>query len=239
LHLSTHYYVLSLGADTNTLYEAFRDLLITIENRGFPVKTSAPPTKRVETVNRNHRHELVQTVDERFDYYYKLEPLHLVVVGDKEMQSTFSSVTTHRAAVIGCIEGDHSATSAYELGQIVWPLIKERMSDRVHRERSELEDSAENGFLVCGLESVARTASKGGRATLLVEDDYRMRGRVGKSSESPVVSTEVDVRESIDDAVDAVIELVLESDGNVVFTPPGSLSTWNRIVLLLCSPERV
>lgn len=34
---STHYYVLSLGTRTSTLFEAFRDALISVENQGFPV----------------------------------------------------------------------------------------------------------------------------------------------------------------------------------------------------------
>jgi hypothetical protein len=54
-----------------------------------------------------------------------------------------------------------------------------------------------------------------------------MRG--GTASWSP----EIDVRSAIDDAVDAVIEQVLESAGHVVFTPPGRLRDRERIVLLL------
>ena len=91
--------------------------------------------------------------------------------------------------------------------------------------------------MATGLEAVALELNKGLRATLLVEDDYHLRGSVGRTGQSPVVSPDVDVRDSLDDAVDVVIERVLESGGNVVFTPGGSLSDWNRIVLLLPAPE--
>jgi hypothetical protein len=50
------------------------------------------------------------------------------VVGAPEMQVAFSSVTAHGAAVVGRIEGDHTTTSARDLGQIVWPVVKEAMS---------------------------------------------------------------------------------------------------------------
>jgi hypothetical protein len=221
------------------LYEAFRDLLITIENQGFPLKTPAPPTDSINTVNLNQLRKLARTVDEHFAHYYKLDPLHLVVVGDKEMQSAFGSVTAHGAAVIGSVEGDHSATPTRELGQIVWPVVKAALSGVLERAMHDLDDSAGNGQLVSGLESVARVAGKGVRGTLLVEDDYRMRGRVGEECESQIISTDVDVREVIDDAVDAVIETVLESGGHVVFTPSGSLRHWNRIVLLPYCAQRV
>jgi len=239
VHLSTHYYVLSLGANSNRLFEAFRDFLITIENQGFPVKPEVPPSSSVNAVDRKRLRELARTVDQCFDHYYINEPLHLVVVGDKEMQLAFSSVTAHGTSVIGCIDGDHSATPARELGEIVWPVVKEAMSGVLDRAMHDLSDSARGGQMVSGLESVARLANKGEPGTLMVENDYRLRGRVAEANESQVISTEVDVRETMDDAVDAVIERVLHCGGNVVFVPPGSLSDWNCIVLLLHSTESV
>jgi hypothetical protein len=91
--------------------------------------------------------------------------------------------------------------------------------------------------LVYGLEPVARFANNGLRATLLVEDDFHLRGRVGGANELPVISTDLDVREPIDDVVDAVVEKVLQCGGKVVFAPEGTLSEWNRIVLLVHGAE--
>jgi hypothetical protein len=72
---------------------------------------------------------------------------------------------------------------------------------------------------------------------LLVEEDYRWRGNIWKLSGLPVMTTNVDVRDAIDDVVDAVIEKVLESAGSVVFTPPGTLRDQEQIVLLLRGAE--
>jgi Glu-tRNA(Gln) amidotransferase subunit E-like FAD-binding protein len=149
------------------------------------------------------------------------------------MRSAFSSVTAHDSAVIGCVDGDHSDTPARELGKIVWPVVKEAMSGVVGRAMQDLEACAGAGRVVSGLEPVARVLNREVGGTLLVEDDYRVRGRVGGADESPVISADLDVMEAMDDAVDTVIEKVLESGGNVVFSPPGSLRDWGRIVLLL------
>jgi hypothetical protein len=230
LFLSTHYYVLSLGAETNMLFEAFRDSLIDIENQGFPVGI---PARTANSGDQNQLRELARTIDRSFGHHYKDEPLRLVVVGEKEMQSAFSSVTEHGDAIIGRIEGDHTATHVRDLGQIVWPIVKEAMSGVVGEAMRDLEVSAEQGRMASGLEEVARQVNKGIQATLLVEEDYHMKGSIGGTSQSPVLSPEVDVRDAIDDAVDAVIEKVLEFGGNVVFTPCGTLSDWNQIVLLL------
>jgi hypothetical protein len=227
--LSTHYYVLSLGVKTNTLFEAFRDSLIDVENKGFPVEG---PAWTPESVDHDRLRELARTIDECFDHHYVHDPLRLVVVGEKDMQSAFSSVTAHGTAVIGRIEGDHTATPARDLGQIVWPVVREAMSGVLDKALQDLEASAGREQITSGLEAVVRLVNRGVRGTLLVEKDYHIRGSIGGTNESPVISPDVDVRETFDDAVDAVIEKVLESGGNVLFTTSGSLSDWNRIVLL-------
>lgn len=235
MHLSTHYYVLVLSSRTNTLFEAFRDCLIKIKNQGFPVV--APPPVLDAAVDSQLR-DLARAVDECFDHYAAVEPLGLVVVGDERMQSAFMSVTKHKDAVIGRIDGNHTGTPARNLGQIVWPIVKEAISGVLDQAMRDLKALEGRGGITSGLEAVARVARRGVGATLLVEDDYHVRGSVDESSKSSIVSSDVDVRESIDDAVDAVIEVVLQSGGNVVFTPSGSLSDRNRIVLFRRGADR-
>jgi hypothetical protein len=226
---STHYYVLSLSSKRNALFEAFRDSLIDVENQGFPV---SGPAGGQEAMGHEERCALSHTVDETFGRYYTREPLRLVVVGSPEMQIAFASVTTHGTAVIGRIEGNHAATSARDLGQIVWPVVKVAMSGLVDRALSDLEDCIGRGRIAAGLEAVARAADQVPQATLLVEDDFHLRGSVRGTDGPLVVTSDVDIRESIDDAVDAVIERVLGAAGHVVFMPSGTLLDRGRIVLL-------
>jgi len=230
LPLSTHYYVLALGARTNTLFEAFRDSLIDIENHGFPVAIVDVPSSRG---SEERLKETCRTVDRHFGHYFSLEPLKLVLAGSPEMLSAFDSVTKHSDAVIGRITGDHTATPVRDLGQIAWPVVKEAMSGVIDRAMMDLEISESSGLLASGLEAVVRMIKRGVRSTLMVEDDYHMRGSITRNDQSSTVSPDVDVRDTIDDAVDAVIEKVLEAGGNVIFMPHGSLSERNRIVLLL------
>lgn len=212
------------------LFEAFRESLIEVENQGFPV-VSPPATSGVR--DPDHLPELLHTVNDCFGHYYGLDPLKLVVVGTRELQSAFSAATTHGTAIIARIEGDHTATSARDLGQIVWPVVKEAMSGIQDSAMREVSAFAARGQMASGLDAVIRMVNQGVRATLLVEDDYRVRGRIEGTAECPVVSPDLDVREVIDDAVDVVVERVLAFGGNVVFTPSGALSDRNRIVLLL------
>lgn len=229
MRFSTHYYVLSLSDTRNALFEAFRDSLIDVENQGFPV---SGPAREAGAVKRDERYELARSVDHCFGRYYAQEPLRLVVVGAAEMQSAFRSVTAHDATVIGRIRGDYTATSARDLGQIVWPVVKDAMSGLLDGAMRDLEECTKRGLVAAGLEAVARAVDRGARDTLLVEDDYHLRGAIRETGGAPTMTPDVDVRDTLDDAVDAVIERVLASKGRVVFLPSGTLGNWNRIALL-------
>jgi len=229
---SPHYYVLSLGNGTAMLFEAFRDSLIGIRNQGFPVHEPVPPAG----LSVASLEALARRTDHCLAHYYGSEPLGLVVVGDAGSRSAFRSVTTHGDAVIGSIDGDHTDTTLRDLGQIVWPVVREALSDVLPEAMRDLAVSSRTGRLSSGLESVARHVGTGVRLTLLVEDDYHRKGSLGYPDRWPVISSEVDVRDAVDDVIDTVIEKVIETGGNVVFAPGGSLGDWERIVAVPREP---
>jgi hypothetical protein len=225
-----HYYVLSLSTGTNVLYEAFRDELIRVENQGFPVVATP---RKTDAADDDATRALMRNVDECFDFYDLRERLGLMVVGEESLQSAFDAVTTHGSRVVGRVKGDRSGARATDLGQMVWPVVKEVISAVRNRALRDLEESSREGRVVSGLEAVAVAATAGAQGTLLVEDDFRVRGSLAVAPRSPLVSKEVDIRDVNDDAVDEVIERVLGHGGNVVFMQEGALADRQRIAMLL------
>lgn len=237
MHLSTHYYVLSLSEGTNNLYECFRDTVIDIQNEGFPVAFSAPTDGGLD--DEGPLRDLLCNVDRRFGEHYQQEPLGLVVIGDDRLQSVFASVTVHEGAVIGRVDGDYTATSPRDVGKIVWPVVKEAMSGLENGAMRELEIAKSVEKVASGLEAVGQWADVGLGSTLFVEEDYQVPGSIRRIDHTTVISADVDVREAIDNVVDAVIEKVLEASGNVFFLRPGSLKKHQRIALILRGAEQV
>lgn len=238
MHLSTHYYVISLSEHEIAFYEAFRDEIIDIRNGGFPVDVSFGINSAVNSNDPAERMRgALRNVDQHFGECYRNDPLRVVVTGEKELQDLFASITAHRSIIIGRVEGDYSATSIRDLGKIVWPVVKESLSGLLQDSMHELEIALGAGRTVSGLKAVSQQAVAGTVATLLVEDDFHVRGSINNTGRSLEISQEVDVLEEIDDAVDGVIEIVLESGGKVIFVPNGSLHKLERIVLLLRESE--
>lgn len=237
MHLSTHYFVLSLSERTNSLYECFRDTVIDIQNEGFPVVPSAPNGRRAD--NGDPLRDLVCAVDQRFGEHYKKEPLGVVVIGERAMQSVFASVTEHEDAIIGRVDGDFGATSPEDVGKIAWPVVKEAMSGLEDNAMRDLENAQNAERVICGVDSVGQWADVGVGNTLVVEEDYRVRGTLRKVGNTTIILPEVDVREPIDDVVDAIIDNVLGLGGNVVFAKPGSLRAQQRIALILSQEGKV
>jgi len=233
VNLTTHYYVLSLGEQTSRLYEAFRDTLIDILNKGFPIASPAGISDTAEPgPGYNQLREFVRTADQHFDHYLRQDPLRLVVVGERKILSIFESVTSHKDVLIGVVEGDYAAISPHDLGKIVWPIVKEVMAGTGGKAVRDLEAAENSQNVASGIDAVGHLAGSGAGDTLLVEEDFHMKGGIRKTDHSLIKAEDLDIREVIDDAVDAIIERVLEKGGNVIFLESGSLAKLQRIALV-------
>jgi hypothetical protein len=233
VNLTTHYYVLSLGGHTSRLYEAFRDTLIDILNKGFPIESSALAGDAGEPVLEEDRLlEFIRTADRHFDHYLRQDPLRLVVVGEGRYLSLFRSVTSHQDVLIGMVEGDYTGTSPHDLGKIVWPIVKDAMAGTGEKAIRDLETAENSRSVASGIDSVGHAAGSGTGGTLFVEEDLHIKGGIREEDHSLVKSEDLDIREAIDDAVDAIIEKVLKKGGNVIFLESGSLTKLQRIALV-------
>jgi hypothetical protein len=60
-----------------------------------------------------------------------------------------------------------------------------------------------------------------------------LKGGIRETDHSLIKPEDLDIREPIDDAVDAVIGKVLDKGGNVVFVDSGSLAERGKIALII------
>ncbi|MBN1884848.1 MAG: hypothetical protein JW876_04935 [Candidatus Krumholzibacteriota bacterium] len=233
MRLSTHYYVLSLSGSASRLYEAFRDGLTDIQNELFPISSSpgikddaAPP------VTDSELKEFITKADQHFDHYLLQDPLQFIVVGSRSDLSIFDEVTSHRDVLLGRVEGDYIAASPSDLGKITWAIVKRAMAGSRAQSAYNLETAERAKNVVSGINAVAKSIRSTAGDTLFVEEDYSLKGAIRKAGSYFFVSEELDIQDEFDDAVDSVVEKVLENDGRVVFLKNGSLERFKKIVLV-------
>ncbi len=106
------------------------------------------------------------------------------------------------------------------------------MAGTSERAAHDLETAENSQNVASGIDAVGHLAGSGTGDTLFVEEDFHLKGGIRKTDHSLIKSEDLDIREAIDDAVDAIIEKVLEKGGNVIFLQSGALAKLQRIALV-------
>lgn len=237
---SPRYRVLVLSAKTTRLYEGVHERLDEIENSDFPRPYADPdsgqPLPSGRGVDSEVAHQLLgrflAEVDEALDRIFQPDPLPFVACGVERILARFQAITRHGELLAGDVEGSHERTPANDLGAKTRPVIDAWLKVRRDRVFERLEQATGANRAAAGLQECWRVASEGRVDTLLVEEDFRVPGRVNQQG------TLVPVDDSgapgiIDDAVDELIETVLAASGQVVFFSPGRLAGRDRIAAIL------
>jgi hypothetical protein len=98
---------------------------------------------------------------------------------------------------------------------------------------NQLDDAKSKGKLVNGIKDVWRIAMNGKGQLLLVEKNFLYAAEHGSTDEIIFKAVEPYNKFSyIKDAVDDVIEKILETGGDVEFVEPEMLNEYNHIALI-------
>jgi peptide subunit release factor 1 (eRF1) len=153
------------------------------------------------------------------------------VAGTERDLAYFDDVTRHHASVVGRLTGNHEDTNPDELARLAAPLLDDALASRRAEVVDELVEAIGPGRGIVGIKPVW-DATLGGRArVLLVEEDFVYPARVVDGRLEP--SGDPDRPGVIDDAVDELIELALDRDGDVVIVEPGALGAHGPVAALL------
>lgn len=241
LNHSTRYWVLALSEKPTRLYEGFDQELTEIEENGFPMIHEGPGGEEPlpggfgirRSAHRDERHrQFFRKVDNALKSFLADDPLPLIVVGVDRYHAFFNEVSAHTRAIVGRVTGSHDKTSPHELSQLVQPLIEKHRAEKRREALEQLERAVSERKFVSTIGEVWRLANQGRGDLLLVEEDFHFPGRVDENG--VLVRAEDPAAPGVmDDAVDEIIETVLNKQGRVVFVENGRLEEHRRIALTL------
>lgn len=159
--------------------------------------------------------------------------LPLFVLGTERILGHFKKLTKHQAAIIEYIHGNYEEDTVEELKQLLKPHVADWKKLIEKNLLNRLEEAAGNKKLAIGINDVWRQATLQKGRLLVVEKNYMYAAEQGDSKEViNKLSEPYNKFSYIKDAVDDVIEKVLENGGDVEFVDEGVLKDYSSIALI-------
>jgi Bacterial archaeo-eukaryotic release factor family 3 len=223
-----NYWALVLSEQPTRLWSGTGERLTESTAGGFPMSCGAP----AEQIKDDRRESFVRHVLGEMASVLADDGRPLVVTGVSRCLAYFDQLAPAavRSQFIGAAEGGHDHATGPELAVIVAPaLTAERQrwqADAIDR----LETARSERLFAGGLGQVWDLAAAGQIRELLVEEGYLAPGRQDGGHLLPPGDPS---GEQVDDAVDTIMDAVLDGGGEVIFVPDGALESAQRIAASL------
>ncbi len=242
LNRTQRYWLLALSENSTRLFEGVRDSLTEITEGGFPMSNEGPgAATRLpggQGINRSaYRDEIdrqfYREVNAAFKEFMNDDELPLVVAGVDRNLAFFQEVSSHTSAIIGTLRGNYDQTSAHELAEMVWPLVKANRAVQVEEILSELDTAMSAKKYAYSIAEVWHMAQEGRGDLLIVETNFHYPACVDETGMFLTPAGDPTAPGVLDDAVDNVIETVMSKGGKVAFVDDGTLDQYQHIALTL------
>ncbi len=241
LNRTVRYWVLALSENTTRLYEATRDALVEVTSEGFPLTHDGPGGKmglpsgpaNPSAYRDEYHRKFFREVDEKLGLFLADDPLPVFVLGVDRYLSFFDEVTQHQNKILDRVLGNYDKHSLPELVDVVWPVAKEALLAEHMKVMELLNTAVGERRVATAVDNIWRAAQEGRGRVLIVEETYHFPARLDETGWHLTVADSATDPDVIDDAVDEIIEAVLAKGGEIAFVLDGSLTDYQRMVLLL------
>ena len=230
------YLVLTTDGDGAQLWAGLgRRLVPSLTSGAFPVEF--PPA--AHPGERRHHRERSRARDAHIDRCHRLvdealtqalaprDHRPLFVVGDERRIHRLAAASRHSDRFAATVSGDPAGAPS-DLVELVSEHVDAELARRSSDAIEAVGAARGANRFAAGIPELWPLAHEGRVELLVVEQDYHQSGVV-----DPVTGAlqPIDHRDpgGIDDAVDEIIEAVLERGGQVEIVPPGALDHWDRI----------
>ena len=234
--------MLVLSEQPTRLYEGTRDTLVEVQGEGFPLTHEGPGGSQalpggfgvnVSAIRDERHRQFFRQVDQALSIFMADDPLPLAGVGVDRYQSFFAELSEHKNAIVATLNGSHDNTSPSDLATLVWPLVEAGLAEQRQKYLEALDRAVGEQRVVSTPGEVWRLANEGRGRLLLVEEDFHFPGQVDETQMHLLPADDASAPGFLEDAVNDIIETVLNKGGQVVFVENGQLDQFQRIALSL------
>jgi hypothetical protein len=245
------YFVLVLSEQGARLFQGKWDNLLEIKDNNFPMKYEddyehKKPVHSSSLAGYAHLKDFAKDKSQleaiRFsDFFRKMDKLigtylaedvPLIVMGVEKELSLFSGVSSHNKHIIDTIAGSHNYDNTKQLADLAWPAMRTHLENESKKVVKEFEEKIGEGLGLTDIQDIWRAAQEGRGFKLVVEKDYRIPGFLADNDDHLYLRPPQKPHKILPDAIDDIIETVLNKNGHVFFVDNGALKNYHRIVLI-------
>lgn len=175
----------------------------------------------------------LRSVDAGLTRHLAQANLPVVLVGGERVIGEFLRLTRNGAKIAGMARGIHSRPSLAELEDVGRGVMHDHVADLSAAAHDTLYARLRVQRAVTGLLGCWHAAATGKPELLVVEQHFAMPVRIVADGRYVEPSDDDEHPEVIDDAVDDLIELVLQSGGFVSVVPDGTLTEHGCVAMTL------
>jgi hypothetical protein len=235
------YLVLVLSGTGSKMYIGNTDTFVKIISN-TPESVSAyiiDSPERVDNFSDPNSHKeilidkFLHYVDNALDNILKAYHMPMFVLGTDKILGHFKKFTKHNKNIVEYVHGNYEDLLPNELLQLLSPYVADWKLVKQKEIFNEIEKAANAKKLAVGIREVWKEATERKGKLLLVEKNYMYAAEHGSNDSVIYKAIEPYNKFSyIKDAVDDVIEKVLENGGDVEFVDEGILEDFKHIALI-------
>ncbi|MGZ3755531.1 MAG: baeRF3 domain-containing protein [Mucilaginibacter sp.] len=177
--------------------------------------------------------KFLRQIDDELDTVLSEHQLPVLLLGTKRILGHFKKISKHLDHIMDYVDGNYESATIAELKDLTLPYTESWKAKQQNEVMARVDDAESQFRLSVGIQEVWRDAQNGKGKLLIVEKNYRFAAQ--HEAEPDVIQA---IKEPynqlsyIRDAVDDVIEKVLQSGGDVEFMEDGTLGKFDHILLI-------
>lgn len=242
MNRSEPYWVLILNEKSAQIYTGVRENIMEYFGNSFPVVNKYYEIKNVneKEVSKNDRmidnaerlKNFVRDVDAKLKAL-NTDGYDIVVAGTDRVLAAYKEITSQKENIVSFVKGNYADKSTSELSKLMWPEVKKARSQKREELIKELDEALGAKKLATGIDDIWSLVNEGRGRKLVVELNYQYPAKLSENKIQLIPTEPAPGAEILDDAVDEIVEKVIDTNGSVVFVDNGKLEKYGRIALLL------
>jgi hypothetical protein len=227
------YLTLILGAQRSKLFIGKGDNLVLLKSNAPSQVSGGKKEGFKKQVSNTTSEQFLRQMDRELSILLQAYPLPVFVLSEPEIWNQFRNVTTNASWLVDHIPGNCTDFTLQQLKETVVPVVAQWNQVKQQFLLNQSTEAYKMHQCAAGLEQVYSMAKSGKGKLLVIENDFIAATEQTKGKERNIrQAASFGNRFYIHDAVDDVIEKVLENGGEVEFVEAGVLNNYGHIVLV-------